>query len=65
MAVDPYVRMTAAMNHFKTADRVTVAQMSVQSTFSLYPYISDAFAWLSMAGLLGLVVWGRRIRLRE
>jgi apolipoprotein N-acyltransferase len=57
---DPYGRMITAMDHFNTNDRVMVAQVPVSSAFTIYPYIRDAFAWLAILGLIGLVVWGRR-----
>jgi apolipoprotein N-acyltransferase len=56
VVVDPYGRVLASMDHFNNTERVMVAQVPVQSTFTLYPYIGDLFVWLAMAGFVLLVV---------
>jgi apolipoprotein N-acyltransferase len=37
---------------------VMVAQVPILSVLTLYPYIGDLFAWLALAGFVGLVVVG-------
>jgi apolipoprotein N-acyltransferase len=58
IVVDPYGRVTAAMDHFNSSERVMVAQVPILSVLTLYPYIGDLFAWLALAGFVGLVVVG-------
>ena len=64
IVVDPYGRFIATMDHFNSAERVMVAQVPIQSTFTLYPFIGDLFAWLAIAGFVGITIWaivrGRR-----
>lgn len=57
IVVDPYGRVSATMDHFNNTERVMVAQVPILSTFTVYPYIGDLFAWLAMAGLIGLIIW--------
>jgi apolipoprotein N-acyltransferase len=65
-AVDPYGRPLAAMDDYAAQDNVVVAQVPTHRVFTLYSVIGDLFAWLCVAGLVGLVVWaivaGRRAR---
>jgi apolipoprotein N-acyltransferase len=56
IVVDPYGRVSAAMDHFNNSERVMVAKVPILSAFTIYPYIGDLFAWLAMAGLIALVV---------
>jgi apolipoprotein N-acyltransferase len=66
IAVDPYGRVSATMDHFDSAERVMVAQVPILSTFTLYPYVGDLFAWLAIAGFLAIIAWvvvrGRRAK---
>jgi apolipoprotein N-acyltransferase len=66
IAVDPYGRVSATMDHFNSTERVMVAQVPILSTFTIYPYIGDLFAWLAIAGFLAITAWvvvrGRRAR---
>ena len=60
--VDPYGRVAANMDHFNNSERVMVAKVPIQSTFTLYPYIGDLFAWLAVVGfvviaIVGIVQW--------
>jgi len=57
-AVDPYGRVSATMDHFNNPERVMVATVPVQSTFTIYPYIGDLFAWLAIVCLAVLTVIG-------
>lgn len=57
-AVDPYGRTLARMDEFTVEQRVMVAQVPVRHVRTLYPYIGDLFAWLCVAGLLGVSAWG-------
>ena len=65
IVVDPYGRATASMDHFNNTERVMVAKAPIQSAFAVYPYIGDLFAWLAVAGLVGLIVVGIVQRRRE
>jgi len=58
IAVDPYGRVLATMDHFNNTERVFVATVPILSAFTIYPYIGDLFAWLAMAGLAVLVILG-------
>ncbi|MBE0697072.1 MAG: hypothetical protein IH586_09125, partial [Anaerolineaceae bacterium] len=64
IAVDPYGRVSATMDHFNNSERVMVAKVPILSTFTVYPYIGDLFAWLAIAGfgilLVVAVIQGRR-----
>ena len=55
IVVDPYGRVLAEMDHFNNTARVMAANVPVQSTFTIYPYIGDLFAWLAIAGLVAIV----------
>lgn len=65
IVVDPYGRVTASMDHFNNTERVMVAKVPILSTFTIYPYIGDLFAWLAVAGLIALIVVGIVLRRRE
>jgi len=69
IAVDPYGRVSAAMDHFSNTERVMVAQVPILSAFTIYPYIGDLFAWLAIAGFLAITAWvvihGRRNKRTE
>lgn len=58
IAVDPYGRTSATMDHFNNTERVFVAKVPILSTFTIYPYIGDLFAWLVMVGLAVLAIVG-------
>jgi apolipoprotein N-acyltransferase len=66
IVVDPYGRLVSSMDHWTASERVLLAQVPIQSAFTIYPYIGDLFAWLSTAGLLVITVWvvirGRRAK---
>lgn len=55
---DPYGRILAATDHFRADERTIVAQVPTQGVFTLYAVIGDSFAWLCIAGVAGLIVWG-------
>ena len=69
IAVDPYGRLSATMDHFNNTERVMVAKVPILSTFTIYPHIGDLFAWLAIAGLLTITIWvvvrGRRAKRAE
>lgn len=58
IAVDPYGRVSATLDHFNNNERVFVAKVPILSAFTIYPYIGDLFAWLAMAGLAVLAIIG-------
>ena len=64
IVVDPFGRVLAQTDHWTASERVMIAQVPVSSAFTLYPYIGDAFAWLSLAGftimLVMHIIKGRR-----
>jgi apolipoprotein N-acyltransferase len=55
-AVDPYGRVLASMDEFTAEQRIMVAQVPVTGKHTLYSIFGDWFAWLSAAGLLGLII---------
>jgi apolipoprotein N-acyltransferase len=57
IAVDYQGRVLAAMDHFKTDDRVMIAHVPVKGAFTLYAQIGDVFAWLSIAGFFAMLGW--------
>ena len=65
IAVDPYGRMAATMDHFNNSERVMVAKVPIQSAITIYPYIGDLFAWLAFAGFAVLVIVAFARRRRE
>jgi apolipoprotein N-acyltransferase len=65
IVVDPYGRVSATMDHFNNSKRVMAANVPILSTFTIYPYIGDLFAWLAMAGLTALIVVAIVQRRRE
>jgi len=67
---DPYGRVVSAVDHWGASERVMMAQVPADAgVFTVYPYIGDLFAWLAVAGFLGLtllvVIRGRRARTGE
>jgi apolipoprotein N-acyltransferase len=57
--VDPYGRVLAAMDHWTASERVLLAQVPAEAgVFTIYPYIGDLFAWLSVVGFVIIAVWG-------
>jgi apolipoprotein N-acyltransferase len=64
VVVDPYGRVLAQTDHWTSREWVMVAQVPVNSVFTLYSYIGDLFAWLSIAGFFILmtvgIIQGRR-----
>jgi apolipoprotein N-acyltransferase len=56
IATDPYGRILAAVDNLKTSERVMVAQVPTHRVFTLYSIIGDYFAWLSVAGFVGIMV---------
>ena len=70
LVADPYGHILAEVDFFASSDRVMVAQVPADSSvFTLYSYIGDAFAWLSMAGFALLVgiafIQGRREKVAD
>ncbi len=56
---DPYGRVLAAVDHWTASERVLLAQVPAQAgVFTIYPYIGDLFAWLSVVGFVVIAVWG-------
>jgi apolipoprotein N-acyltransferase len=56
--VDPYGRVLAAVDHWTASERVMVAQVPAEAgVFTIYPYIGDLFAWLSVVGFVVIAVW--------
>jgi apolipoprotein N-acyltransferase len=62
---DPYGRILASVDYFGASQAVTIAQVPANAhVFTLYPLIGDLFGWLTVAGFVGVVVWGIVDRLR-
>jgi len=58
IAVDPYGRELAQVDHFTASEWVLVAQVPTGGVPTLYPYTLDAVGWLSVLGFAIVVVWG-------
>lgn len=65
VVIDPYGRVLATMNHFKTDERVMVAQVPTFSVPTLYPYTTDWFAYLSLIGTLVVIIAAIANRIRK
>jgi apolipoprotein N-acyltransferase len=57
MTVDDEGRVLSAVDYFTTDAQVMVASVPMHGVHTLYAVIGDLFAWLSMAGLVGLIGW--------
>ena len=58
LAIDPYGRVTAALDHFTTSERVLIAQLPVHAHVpTIYSVIGDAFGWLTIGGVLVMLLW--------
>lgn len=65
-AVDPYGRVLASLDHYRSNERTLVAQLPAQMhRFTLYSVIGDSFGWATLIGLVLLAGWallsGRRM----
>ena len=58
VAVDPFGRMLATMDHYPKGERALVAQVPTKGVWTLYPIIGDLFGWLAVVGTVALVIWG-------
>lgn len=55
MTVDDEGQVLSASDYFTTDPQVMVATVPMQGVHTIYATIGDLFAWLSMAGLVGLI----------
>jgi apolipoprotein N-acyltransferase len=55
MAVDYEGHVLASTDFFTTDPQVMVAYVTMQGVHTIYATIGDLFAWLSIAGLVGLI----------
>ena len=60
VAVDYQGRVLAAMDHFRTEDRMLIADVPVRGARTLYAACGDWLAWLCAAALPLLALTGRR-----
>ncbi len=58
MAVDPWGRMLAQQDYFRTADRLMFADVPTRRAWTLYGVLGDWFAWAGAALAAALVVLG-------
>lgn len=58
VAVDPFGRMLATMDHYPKGERVLVAQVSTKGVWTLYPIIGNLFGWLAVVGTIAFIIWG-------
>lgn len=54
-AFDYQGRQLAAMDHYVASDRVLVAQVPTRGTRTVYGLLGDWFAWICLAGLVGML----------
>jgi apolipoprotein N-acyltransferase len=57
-AYDYQGRTLATMDYFKTKDLVFTAYLPTKGVWTVYSKIGDVFAWLSIAGLIAVLVFG-------
>lgn len=55
--VDYQGRILAAMDYFKTNEKVMVAQVPTRGSPTIYSRIGDFVAWLCLAGIIFLLIW--------
>ena len=55
--VDACGRELARLDHFAVSERVLMAEVPIDSRRTLYARIGDAWAWLCVAGLAGVIGW--------
>lgn len=54
--MDSCGRVIASQNYATSKERVMLADVPVQSVFTIYSVIGDLFAWLCVIGLIILIV---------
>lgn len=68
IATDPYGRILAYMDYFKTNERVIAAQIPTQRVPTVYTAVGNVFGWLAVAGFVLIAVWaviqGRKAKRR-
>ena len=64
-AYDPQGRKLAATDYFRTEHQVTVADVPIHGTPTVYGTIGDVFAWTTIAGLLALLGYAFTRRRRQ
>jgi apolipoprotein N-acyltransferase len=67
LATDPYGRMLASLDYYKTNDRLMITQVPVHRVQTLYSTVGDWFGWLMLIGFVGMASWStfRGIKYRE
>ena len=65
VAVDPFGRLLAQVDHFTATERVMVVQVPVKGVFTIYSYIPGFFAWLSVGGFIFLRVFALILRCKQ
>jgi len=58
VAVDPFGRTLATMDHYPKGERLLVAQVPTKGVWTLYPIIGDLFGWLAVVATVALIIWG-------
>jgi apolipoprotein N-acyltransferase len=53
---DPRGKVIAQTDHFKNTSWVNIGAVPVKNCFALYPVIGDLFGWISIIGLLYVIV---------
>ena len=56
IAVDPFGRTLATMDHFTATERLMISQVPTQRVATVYSFIGDLFAWVTVVGFLLLAV---------
>lgn len=56
-AVDACGRELARLDHFAASERILIAEVPVAGRRTLYARIGDAWAWLCVAGFVGIAAW--------
>lgn len=64
-AVDPYGRVLGQLDPFVAGGQALVVQVPMGGVRTIYTVFGDWFGWLSLAGLLALLLWGGWIARRN
>jgi len=58
---DPYGRVLSSLDNQSSSDKIMVVDLPIYNTKTLYPFIGDLFAWLSIIGLVILAFIPKRL----
>ncbi len=56
-AFDYQGQVLAAVDYFTSGEQVMIAHLPIQGVTTIYSVVGDLFAWLCVAGFVGLAGW--------